>query len=57
MTNTEKVTTVDPLDEARALLEAEEQKARHAFAIEINELCKKHGFNLQVKYEIVAVKI
>jgi len=36
---------------------AEEQKAREAFSIEINEVCKKHGFNLQVKADIVAVKV
>ena len=50
-------TKKDPLEEARALLVAEEQKAREAFSIEINEVCKKHGFNLQVKADIVAVKV
>ena len=49
--------TKDPLAEARSLLVAEEQKAREAFATEINEVCKKHGFNLQVKADIVAVKV
>ena len=49
--------TKDPIAEARALLVAEEQKARKAFSIEIDEVCKKHGFNLQVKADIVAVKV
>jgi len=49
--------TKNPLEEARSLLEAEDQKAREAFSIEINEVCKKHGFNLQVKADIVAVKV
>jgi len=48
---------VDPVAAARNLLAAEETKARDAFATEINEVCKKHGFSLQVKYEIVSVKL
>ena len=54
MKTKEKV--ADPIEQARALLIEEEQKARNAFATEINEVCKKHGFDLKVNYEIVAVK-
>ena len=52
-----KETVVDPVAEARALLIEEEQKARNAFATEISEVCKKHGFELKVSAEIVAVKL
>ena len=41
---------------ARNLLAAEEQKAQAAFAAEINEVCKKHGYNLQAKADVIAVK-
>ena len=47
---------VDPIAKARALLVAEEQKAQQAFVDEINAVCEKHGFNLQVKAEIVVAK-
>ena len=47
---------IDAVAEARALIVAEEQKAQAAFIAEINEVCEKHGFNLQTKAEIVFVK-
>lgn len=51
-----KETVANPIEKARALLIEEEQKARNAFATEISDVCKKHGFELKVSAEIVAVK-
>lgn len=57
MENSEKSNPeADLVAEARAVLAAEEQKEQAAFVAEINEVCKKYGFNLQAKAEIVVVK-
>jgi len=44
------------LEKAQALLASIEKEKQEAFAKEINAICEKHGYTLQVQSQIVTVK-
>jgi len=38
---------IDPVEEAKKLLMEENKKKQEAFIVDYNEVCKKHGMELQ----------
>ena len=52
-----KTGEVNEVEKAQQILAKVEQEKREAFAKEIDEVCKKHGFRLDVVSQIVANKI
>jgi len=49
--------TKDPIAEARALVQLEEERAQAAYIAEVNEVGRRHGYNLRVRADIVTVKV
>lgn len=49
--------TVDPIERARAVLAQEKQRRAEAFALELGELCDKHGVDLVVSPASIVIQV
>jgi len=52
---TEKTPVIDPVAEAKKLLQAEEQTKQEACSKEVNEVLAKHGYELKAFANIALV--